>query len=127
MLLLKGFRVIGVLVVQRDGNVEQMAGHAVDAARRLQKFLVTDGFEGQSEKHWTIGAVGDIDSGDVRFFSSRSEGSNSLESITSVIYASDPEEYVWEKGCLLRCKLPMKLPFYFPENKTSGQFISISC
>ncbi|XP_030458214.1 probable Ufm1-specific protease [Syzygium oleosum] len=119
VLLLKGFRVIGALVVQRDGNVEQMASHAVDAARRLQKFLVADGFEGQLEKHWTIGAVGDIDSGDVRFFSSRSESLNSLESITSVIYASDPEEYVWEKGCLLRCKLPIKLPFYFPENKTA--------
>lgn len=88
---------------------------AIDAARRLRKLLFDENRE-------MIGAVADINNtGNIQFFVSVSENSTSLELVTSVIYEDHPEKYVWEKGCLLRCELPIKFPVYFPLNNPSGK------
>ncbi|XP_059442922.1 probable Ufm1-specific protease isoform X2 [Corylus avellana] len=111
-LLPKGFDVIGALVIGNSES-EKNARMAIDAARRLRKLLFDENRE-------MIGAVADINNtGNIQFFVSVSENSTSLELVTSVVYEDHPEKYVWEKGCLLRCELPIKFPVYFPLNNPS--------
>ncbi|XP_040990429.1 probable Ufm1-specific protease isoform X2 [Juglans microcarpa x Juglans regia] len=111
-LLLKGFEVIGALVI---GNSEsgKNASEAIDAARRLKKLLSEGGVYPEDEE--TIGAVADLNNTrGVQFFRTRSDNSRSLELVTSVVYDEHPEKHIWETGCLLRCELPIRFPVYFP-------------
>ncbi|EOY22342.1 Peptidase C78, ubiquitin fold modifier-specific peptidase 1/ 2 isoform 3, partial [Theobroma cacao] len=112
-LLLKGFDVIGALIVGKS-DTEKTAVRAIEAARKLRKVLSGST---NSVNEETIGAVADPDTGDIRFFVSETEGSTSLELVNSVSYDENTEKFVWETGCLLRCEIPIKLPFCFPVNK----------
>ncbi|OAY47884.1 probable Ufm1-specific protease isoform X1 [Manihot esculenta] len=109
-LLLKGFDVIGALVAG-SSDFEKSAREAINAACQLRK-LLSDGRELRNEG--TIGAVADLDTGHVHVFLSRSGDSTSVLSLASVVYKEHSEEYVWETGCLIRCQLPIKLPFFVP-------------
>lgn len=113
---MKGFVVIGALIVANSG-IEKNAEKAIDAARTLRKLL-------SCEDEEVLGAVADLGTGDVRFFSSKPVNSKSLESVSTVVYDDYPEKYVWERGCLLRCELPIRLPIYYPVNNPCGKFIS---
>ncbi|XP_023519229.1 probable Ufm1-specific protease [Cucurbita pepo subsp. pepo] len=114
-LLLKGFYIIGALVVG-NFNVEEHARKAIDAARRLNQFL---SHGEKSEKQLLIGAVADFNSTDIHFFISESGNGTSLDSVSSVMYENNPEKYIWERGCLLRCELPISVPLYIPLDSPS--------
>ncbi|KAI4343667.1 hypothetical protein L6164_010988 [Bauhinia variegata] len=111
-LILKGFEIIGALTFG-NSDLESNARKAIDAARALRKLLCG---ESKCENKAVIGAVGSSDTGDVKFFVSRSRNATSIESITSILYEDHPDKYVWEKGCLLRCEFPIKLPVYYLVN-----------
>ncbi|CAN6585478.1 unnamed protein product [Malus baccata var. baccata] len=113
-LLLKGFEVIGALIVANSSDGKSASGEAIAAARRLRKLL-----SGEREKvdgQQVIGAVADFSGGDIQFFVSKSASLTSFEAV-NVLYEDHPEKYVWERGCLLRCELPFKLPIYHPVNR----------
>lgn len=114
---MKGFHIIGALVVG-NFNVEEHARKAIGAVRRLSQLL---SHGEKTDKRLLIGAVADIDSTDIHFFVSESENGTSLDSVSSVIYENNPEKYVWEKGCLLRCELPINIPLYIPLVSSSGE------
>lgn len=102
-----------------NSDDERMAGEAISAARRLRELL-----SDESEKLDNQEVIGAVAGGDLRFFVSKSGSSTSFECI-DVLYEDDPEKYVWERGCLLRCELPLKLPIYYPVNKPSGRLIRL--
>ncbi|XP_022137398.1 probable Ufm1-specific protease isoform X2 [Momordica charantia] len=114
-LLLKGFYIIGAWVVG-NFNVEEHASKAIDAARRLSQLL---SHGEKAETQLMIGAVADINSTDIHFFVSESENCKSIDSVPSVIYENNPEKYIWERGCLLRCELPINVPLYIPFDSPS--------
>lgn len=118
-LLLRGFHVIGALVVGSKCDLERVAGEAADASRRMRKFLYGDEYGGKLGNQDLIGAVADSESGEIHFFVSRGENPAGLECVSSVIYEDNSGKYVWDTGCLLHCVLPIKLPFYFPVNSPS--------
>nr|GMD05844.1 probable Ufm1-specific protease [Ipomoea batatas] len=106
-LIPKGFEVIGAMVVGKDCDFNQFAGDAIDATSKLRKILYN------SENRDLIGAVVDLNrGGDAQFIVMRAAGK--LENISMAVYEEEPEKYVWERGCLLRCELPIKLPLYYP-------------
>ncbi|OIT04818.1 PREDICTED: probable Ufm1-specific protease [Nicotiana attenuata] len=110
-LLPKGFEVIGALIVEKDCNFDKIAGQAINAACNLRKSLSSDENLGNLE---LIGAVVDLNNAkDVRFFVSKDGKLGSLQSVSSIIYEDKPEKYIWERGCLLRCALHVKLPLYY--------------
>ncbi|XP_016514038.1 putative Ufm1-specific protease isoform X2 [Nicotiana tabacum] len=110
-LLPKGFEVIGALIVENDGNLDKIAGEAINAACNLKKSLSSDENLGNLE---LVGAVVDLNSAnDVRFFVSKDGKLGSLQSVSSIMYEDKPEKYIWERGCLLRCALHVKLPLYY--------------
>ncbi|GAV62557.1 Peptidase_C78 domain-containing protein [Cephalotus follicularis] len=107
--LIKGFHIIGALVI---GNLdsEKDASEAIHASCKLRKHL-SSGEKLESEL--MIGAVANSETSQIHFFTSESENSASLVSVLG-IYDDNPHKYVWERGCLLRCEIPIKLPFYYP-------------
>ncbi|KAF9597099.1 hypothetical protein IFM89_015763 [Coptis chinensis] len=104
-LLLRGFNVIGALLVgNQNNNWEENARRAVESARKLRKLLRRD-----DDDH-VIGASADVTSGEIQYFDS-----TRMDPISSVVYEdSSPENYIWERGCLLRCGLDVKIPICFP-------------
>ncbi|CAN6713734.1 unnamed protein product [Malus baccata var. baccata] len=114
-LLLKGFEVIGALVVANSGDRMSAAGEAIAAARRLRKLLRSENGK-KLDSRQVIGGFADCSGGDIQFFVSKSESLTSFEAV-NVLYDGHPEKYIWERGCLLRCELPFKLPIYYPVNK----------
>lgn len=124
-LLPKGFHIIGALII-KNSDVEKNASEAVDAARKLQRILSGEAeAEAELDVPVMIAAVADLETGDNKFFVSRSENSTSIETVEYVIYDDNPHGYVWERGCLIRCELPLKLPFYYPVNNPSGKFLNM--
>ena len=123
---MRGFHIIGALVVGSKCDLERVAGEAADASRRVRKFLYGDEYGGKSGKQDLIGAVADSESGEIRFFVSRGENPTGLESVNSIIYEDDSGKYVWDTGCLLHCELPIKLPLYFSVNSPSGEFVFVT-
>lgn len=114
-LIPKGFQLIGALASGDDTD----ARAAIDAARQLRNFLYGGG---KVEEPPLIGAVSDLDSGDLRFFVSESGNAKSgIELVTSIIQEQHPEKFLWENGCMLRCELPIKLPIYYPLKNPSGK------
>ncbi|KAM5571827.1 putative Ufm1-specific protease [Rosa sericea] len=122
-LLLKGFHVIGALIVA-NSDEEKHAGEAIAAARRLRK-LLCGGSEKLDEQE-VIGGVAEFKGGGIRFFVSKSQSSRSFECV-DVVYEDDPEKFVWERSCLIRCELPLKLPIYYPVNKPSDSGRILQC
>ncbi|XP_057971758.1 probable Ufm1-specific protease isoform X2 [Malania oleifera] len=116
MLMPRGLDIVGALVVGEAD--EKFAGEAADAARSMRNLLLGEDYEIRD----VLGGVAELDSGKVHFFVSRTGNLSGLESVNSVAYENQdhPERQVWDRGCLLRCKLPIKLPFYFPGNRQSG-------
>ncbi|KAJ0751086.1 hypothetical protein HanLR1_Chr05g0189601 [Helianthus annuus] len=110
-LLPRGFEVIGALIVgTSNANVEQLAQDAIGASVRLRKTLL------QSENQSLVGAVVDPSSGALRFFVSDS----GVKSVDTVVYEEQPEKYVWERGCVLNCELPIKLPVIYSVEELKG-------
>ncbi|KAI3686398.1 hypothetical protein L1987_80074 [Smallanthus sonchifolius] len=110
-LLPRGFEVIGALIVgSTNSNVEVSAKDAIDASSRLRKAL------SESENQSLVGAVVDPSSGVIRFFVSNSV----VESVDTVVYEEQPEKYVWERGCMLNCELPIKLPVSYSVEELKG-------
>ncbi|XP_059657236.1 probable Ufm1-specific protease [Cornus florida] len=115
-LLPRGFTVIGALIVGNNLNLERIAGEAIDASRKLREFLEGDDNGGKLGDQSLIGAVLDSNVGEVRFFVSRSGNSSKIGAVSDVVYEENAEKYVWERGCMLRCELPIKLPLYYSVN-----------
>ncbi|KAK4402502.1 putative Ufm1-specific protease [Sesamum angolense] len=42
--------------------------------------------------------------------------SRNLEKASTVVYETQPEKQVWEKGCIVRCELSLNLPLYYASN-----------
>lgn len=119
-LIIKGFHVIGALIVGGHGESVDIAREAVDSAIKLRKSLcvVVDDVHNSADLD-LIGASVDSNGGEVRFFSSKRGNVKDLEAVSSIVYEEEPEKYIWERGCLLSCELPIKLPVYISANKKS--------
>ncbi|KAI3464177.1 hypothetical protein Pfo_020840 [Paulownia fortunei] len=117
-LLPRGFEVIGAVIVhdKSDVKVEKIAGDAISAVRNFRKTL----YGNDNEDRVLIGAVLDLNNAsgecDLQFFISRTGNSGNLEKVTTVVYEDQPEKEVWEKGSIVRCELPLKLPLYYALN-----------
>ncbi|XP_073295273.1 probable Ufm1-specific protease isoform X3 [Primulina huaijiensis] len=113
-LIPRGFEIIGLIVQEKDRKVEKVAGDAVSAVRNLRKTL----YGGDSGEQVLIGAVLDWNhensERDIQFFISKKGNSKSVEQVSHVVYEDQPEKYIWERGCIVRCELSLKLPLYFP-------------
>lgn len=126
MLLLKGFDVIGALIVGNGSDFECISSEAISASSKLRNFLSGNCNGESSGNRDLIGAVVDSNTGDVHFCVSSSENLSRFETVTSVVYDDQPEKYIWERGCILRCELPIKLPLYYPVNSPKSEFLSLS-
>lgn len=104
-----------------NSDIEKNAGKAIDCARRLRKLLFDSG---ELDNQEVIGAVMDLNTGEIHFFASISTNSTSIYIVDAVVYEDHPEKYVWEKGCLLQCELPLKLPVYIPVKNPSGKILN---
>ncbi|KAL3512640.1 hypothetical protein ACH5RR_025357 [Cinchona calisaya] len=117
ILVPKGFEVVGALIARSDLNIENTAREAIDAAAKLRKLLYSDVAGNDFKDHSLVGAVVDLNnSEESQFFVLRGGNSRNIERVGSVVYEEQPEKYVWEKGCLLQCEIPIKLPVYYPAN-----------
>ncbi|KAL8530025.1 hypothetical protein ACS0TY_007195 [Phlomoides rotata] len=114
-LLPSGFEVIGALVVhdKNDVKVEKLVGDAISAVRSFRKAH----YGNDNEDQVLIGAALELKNGcserDLQFFVSRTGKPYNLDKASAVIYEDEPEKKLWEKGCLVRCELPLKLPLYY--------------
>lgn len=121
-LIPRGFKVVGALIVhdKNDLKVEKVAGDAISAVRSFRKAH----YGSDSEDQVLIGAVLDLNNGsserDLQFFISRAVNSYKLDKVSSVIYEDQPEKEVWEKGCIVRCELPLKLPLYYASDNPNA-------
>lgn len=120
-LLPKGFEVIGALIVGNKTNYELVAGEAIAVSVILRKLLYDTSDEAYVKKLDLIGAVVDLGTGNARFFVSRSGNLVRLELVNDVIYEDQPGRYIWERGCILRCQLPVKLPVYYQIDDLKGE------
>lgn len=122
-LLLKGFEIIGALIVgAKSTDFQGIASEGIAASLKLRKTLSGSSTSLDYNRD-LIGAVVDPSAGDVQFFVSCSRNSGRLESANSVVYDDEPDKYVWERGCLLKCELPIRLPVYYPANSPKGAMI----
>lgn len=121
-LLPKGFEVIGALIAddRNDMKIEKIVGNAISAVRKLRKSL----YSIDNDCQVLIGAVLDLKNGvgerDVQFFMSRAGKSDSVEEVGTILYEDEPEKFVWDRGCIVRCELPLRLPLYYHPN-TKGE------
>lgn len=117
MLLPKGFEVIGALVVKTDLDANNSAREAIDAVVKLRKSFNDNNSGSCIHNGELLGAVGDLNSGgSIQFFVSRDGNPHTIQNLSSIIYEDHPEKYIWQRGCLLQCELPVKLPVYYPTN-----------
>ncbi|KAJ0977334.1 hypothetical protein J5N97_012808 [Dioscorea zingiberensis] len=112
-LLLRGFDVIGALIVC-EGKLEENASRAVEVSFKMRKFL----FNSQEECD-LIGATSNLESSEIHFFFSEAMKPKNIEALGNIVYDDCPENYVWETGCLLRCELELKLPVFVPVSRMS--------
>ncbi|XP_068651394.1 probable Ufm1-specific protease [Aristolochia californica] len=106
--LLRGFEIIGALLIGNKCE-EKIAVKAAEASHRMRKYLF-----GDAEDRNLIGATADLTTGSIQFFISVPGKTALLEKLEKVVYEDDPERFVWQNGCLLRCELPIKLPIFVP-------------
>ncbi|KMS97240.1 hypothetical protein BVRB_7g176880 [Beta vulgaris subsp. vulgaris] len=115
-LIIKGFHVIGALIIGKNGDLVQIAKQAINAACKLREIL----YNGDDLRNFdVIGGVSGSSSGELKFFCANLGDLNNVEDVESILYEEKPENYIWEKGCLLKCELPIKLPVYVPANNNS--------
>lgn len=113
-LLLRGFDLIGVLIVS-DGQLEENSSRAIATSLKMRNFL----FNSQ-EEYDMIGATSDLESGEIHFFFSETTKHKSIQALSNIIYEASPENYIWDTGCLLRCELEFKMPVFIPVSRVSG-------
>ncbi|KAL6623082.1 hypothetical protein ACP70R_032961 [Stipagrostis hirtigluma subsp. patula] len=106
-LLPRGFDIVGALLVGGEGSGAD-ATRALELARALRERLF-----GERASHGMVGGCMDSATGEIRFVASENGGSEAVEG-AEVLWEDEPGRLLWEKGCLLRCELPLKLPLYFP-------------
>ncbi|KAG8388515.1 hypothetical protein BUALT_Bualt02G0133600 [Buddleja alternifolia] len=117
-LLPRGFEVIGAVIVhdKNDAKIEKVARDAISAVRSFRKTLYSNDIEDQV----LIGAVLDLNCGsgerDLQFFISGTGNRGNLEKVSTLVYEDQPQKEVWEKGCIVRCELSLKLPLYYALN-----------
>lgn len=102
----------GLLVGSAD--FESDAGRALDLALALRERLF-----GERASHGMVGGCVDAATGEVRFRVAESDGSEMVE-VQEVVWEDEPGRLLLEKGCLLRCELPLQLPLYIPSDDMSG-------
>ncbi|PWZ29896.1 putative Ufm1-specific protease [Zea mays] len=120
-LLPRGFDIIGVLLVGGEGSDADVT-RALEQARALRELLF-----GVAASHGLVGGHMDAATGEIRFVVSESGWTNSVEG-SVVTWEDEPGRLLWEKGCLLRCELLLKLPLYLRPDVNSGiegQFSSL--
>lgn len=87
--------------------------NAISAVRNLRKTLNGNDIADKV----LIGAALDLSNGssdrDLQFFISKKDHPNSLVKVNTIIYEDHPVKAVWEKGCVVHCELPVKLPLYY--------------
>lgn len=111
-LIIKGFHVIGALIIGNNGDLLQIAKQAINAASKLRETLYhAENFE----KFDVIGGVYGSSNDELKFFAAKPGDSD----VECVLYEEKAENYVWERGCLLKCQVPIRLPVYVPANKES--------
>ncbi|KAL0364490.1 UNVERIFIED_CONTAM: putative Ufm1-specific protease [Sesamum angustifolium] len=117
-LIPKGFEVIGVVIVHdtNELKLEKIAGDAISAVRNLRKILYGNGNGDQVLVGAVLGLTDGSGERDLQFFISRTGKSRNLEKASTVVYETQPEKQVWEKGCIVRCELPLNLPLYYASN-----------
>ncbi|CAN6342622.1 unnamed protein product, partial [Urochloa humidicola] len=111
-LLPRGFDIVGALLVGGEGS-DADAARALELAQALRERLL-----GVAASHGMVGGCMDAASGEIRFVASESGGMETVEG-SEVVWEDEPGK-LWEKGCLLRCELPLKLPLYVPADEISG-------
>ncbi|KAG2628779.1 hypothetical protein PVAP13_3KG412900 [Panicum virgatum] len=112
-LLPRGFDILGALLVGGEGS-DADAVRALELARSLRERLL-----GAAASHGMVGGCMDAAFGEIRFVASESGGTDAVEGV-EVVWEDEPGRLLWEKGCLLRCELPLKLPLYVPAYEISG-------
>ncbi|TKW28366.1 hypothetical protein SEVIR_3G313800v4 [Setaria viridis] len=112
-LLPRGFDIVGALLVDGEGS-DADAARALELARALRERLL-----GVAVSHGMVGGSMDAASGEIRFVTSESGGTDAVEGL-EVVWEDEPGRLLWEKGCLLHCELPLKLPLYVPADEISG-------
>ncbi|KAI3847477.1 hypothetical protein MKX03_011747 [Papaver bracteatum] len=116
-LLLKGFEVIGALIVTiGDNNWEVNSSKAIEIVKKFRKYFSSGG--DRQRNFDIIGGSTDLTTGETKFYAAKSENVTKIEAC-DVVYEENPEKYIWDKGCLLKCELGIKLPIYVPVNKPS--------
>lgn len=106
---------------ENDSKVEKLVGDAISTVRSFRKAQ----YGNDNEDQMLIGAVLELKNGcserDVQFFVSRTGKPYNLDKVSSVIYEDQSEKALWEKGCLVRCELPLKLPLYYALENPKGE------
>ncbi|XP_062202449.1 probable Ufm1-specific protease [Phragmites australis] len=112
-LLLRGFDIVGALLVSGESS-DADATRALELSQALRERLF-----GEAASHGMVGGYLDAATREIRFVASESDGSEVVEG-SEVVWEDEPGRLLWEKGCLLRCELPLKLPLYVPADQMSG-------
>lgn len=105
ILLLRGFDIIGAFYVGSENRKED-ANKAIKASQKLRSCLYDD-----KASHSMVVAFINTESSEIQFFVS---ANSTVAEVESVLYEDNPENILWDKGCLMRCQLPLKLPIYAP-------------
>lgn len=121
LILPKGFEVTGALIAKSYSDAKSVASEAINAATRLRKLLHHESGGDLLSDQGLVGAAVSLNNeGDIHYFLSRSGSPETLVSVSSVIHEDQSEKFIWQRGCLLRCQLPIKLPVYYPGNQMTG-------
>ena len=119
--MIKGFDIIGGLIVggSSSDDGEKNAREVIVWAGKLRELVIGGGGRENLENRELIGAVAGLSGGDVKFFVERK---GNVTAVDSVVYEENQEKFVWERGCLFRCNLPIKMPVYLPVKNEAGEF-----
>jgi hypothetical protein len=112
---LRGFDIIGAFFVGSQ-NWKEDANRAIEASHKLRSFLYDD-----KASHSMVVAFSNTESSEIQFFVS---ANSTVAEVESVVYEDNPEIILWNKGCLTRCQLALKLPIYAPLHEKFG---NVSC
>jgi Ufm1-specific protease 2 len=114
-LLPRGFDIVGALRFFCNGPDADVSLRTLELARALRQRLF-----GEAPSHGMAGGCVDAATGEIRFVASESGVSEAVDG-SEVVWEDDPGKLLWEKGCLLHCELPLKLPLYVPADEMSGK------
>lgn len=114
---MRGFDIIGALFVGSQNRKED-AKKAIETSHKLRSCLY-----GDKASHSMVAAFTNAESSEIQFFVS---ANSTVAEVESVSYEDNPENILWDKGCLMRCQLALKLPHYAPLYEKLGKNISCS-